>query len=317
MSVISSTEAPARARRRCPDGDHTGGLRDQEKVAERLLTASRRHSFDPDTEVNWDAPLAPDRFYLPPTTLSLYETYLWDGLSHRQQVELSKHEAASIAYMGIWFEVILMQILARHIYHRNMTSKHVAYALTEIADECRHSKMFARMVARFGTPRYQPPAATMIQGWLMKTVEGGPAAFAATLIVEEILDAVQRITFPDEDIQPLVRDVTRIHVIEEARHVTFAREELRRQMASASPARRESVRWVAGRVIQVVVNSLVHPRVYAGVGIDPREGRRVAKASPHRRATTAWSTRRMREFFTEVGVIGGPSAALWRTVGAC
>ena len=44
---------------------------------------------------------------------------------------------------------------------------------------------------------------------------------------------MQRLTFPDERVQPLVRGVTRIHVVEEARHVRYAREELRRQMVTA------------------------------------------------------------------------------------
>ncbi|WP_239149774.1 diiron oxygenase, partial [Streptomyces sp. SID12501] len=65
---------------------------------------------------------------------------------------------------------------------------------------------------------------------ILKTVSTTPGSFACTLLGEEILDWMQRLTFPDERIQPLVRGVTRIHVIEEARHVRYAREELRRLM---------------------------------------------------------------------------------------
>nr|WP_309240028.1 diiron oxygenase [Actinomadura sp. J1-007] len=34
-------------------------------MAERLLRTSRKHSFDPDVDVDWDAEQDPDRFYLP------------------------------------------------------------------------------------------------------------------------------------------------------------------------------------------------------------------------------------------------------------
>ena len=71
--------------------------------------------------------------------------------------------------------------------------------------------------------------------------------FAAILIAEEILDAFQRETMADESVQPLVRMVSRIHVVEEARHVRYAREELARQVAAAGPARLAFARLVIGR----------------------------------------------------------------------
>lgn len=37
--------------------DALGLLKDREQVAERLLDSSGKHSFDPDAELDWDAPL--------------------------------------------------------------------------------------------------------------------------------------------------------------------------------------------------------------------------------------------------------------------
>ena len=42
------------ARIRCKDGDHTLELTHREVVAERLLRTSRKHSFDPDVDVDWE-----------------------------------------------------------------------------------------------------------------------------------------------------------------------------------------------------------------------------------------------------------------------
>ena len=61
----------------------------------------------------------------------------------------------------------------------------------------------------------------------------GPSMWAGTLVAEELLDRLQREGMADERLQPLTRMVARIHVIEEARHVRFAREELVREMADA------------------------------------------------------------------------------------
>ncbi|MFD6812152.1 AurF N-oxygenase family protein, partial [Streptomyces anthocyanicus] len=222
--------------------DALGPLRDRERLAERLLEASRKHSYDPDTELDWDAPFEPGKWYWPPELVSLYGTPLWSRMSEEQRIDLSRHEAASLASLGVWFEVILMQLLVRHVYDKPLTSHHVGYALTEIADECRHSMMFARLIRKSGTGEYPVPRVYHNLARVLKTVSTTPGSFAATLLGEEILDWMQRLTFPDERIQPLVRGVTRIHVVEEARHVRYAREELRRQMVTAPRWEREFTR---------------------------------------------------------------------------
>ena len=47
----------------CRDGNHTLALTDREVTAERLIKTSRKHSFDPDTDVDWDAPPVPGLYY--------------------------------------------------------------------------------------------------------------------------------------------------------------------------------------------------------------------------------------------------------------
>lgn len=241
---------------RCNDGDHTLELTHREVVAERLLRTSRKHSYDPDTDVDWDAPQDPDAFYMPPQLASIYETPLWDGLTHRQRVELTKREMCSIASFGIWSEMLLMQSLVMHAYRHRYDSDHVAYALTEIADECRHSKMFGRMVRTCGLRTHRPRALEFHFAKLFGAVYDPMPMFAGTLVVEEFTDAFQRLTFPDEDVQPMIRQVTRIHVIEEARHIKYAREELKRLVAELPAVRRrmaayglaQATRLMAGQV---------------------------------------------------------------------
>ncbi|GAB2621054.1 diiron oxygenase [Streptomyces capparidis] len=287
----------------------------RERVAARLLEASVKHSFDPDTDVDWDAPLEDGKWFLPPHLVSLYDTPLWHGMSERRRLELSRHEAASLAGSGIWFEVILMQLLARHIYDLDPTSGHVRYALTEVADECRHSKMFARLIDRLETPVYRPGRAEHNLARFMKTVSTTPGSFTATLLCEEILDWMQRQTFPDETVQPVIRQVTRIHVVEEARHVRYAREELSRQAGTAPAWELRLTRFTAAEAARVVSRSLISPRVYANVGLDPRQARAQAAASGHRREVMRASARRLTDFLTEIGLIRGPWARVWRSSG--
>ncbi len=291
-------------------------LKDREQVADRLLAASAKHSYDPDTELDWDAPLTPGLWFLPERLVSLYDTPLWQRMSEEQRIELSRHEAASLASAGVWFEVILMQLLTRHIYDLDPRSSHVTYALTEMADECRHSRMFARMVTKLGTPYYRPGNVTRFLGRVLKTTATTPGAFTATLLVEEILDRFQRQTFPDPTVQPLIRGITRIHVVEEARHVRYAREELRRQMSSCPAWERQFTRTVSGEAAVVVARALISPAVYASVGLDVPTAVRQARESEHRRETMRWSAEKLTEFLEETGIIHSAlDRAAWRRSG--
>jgi hypothetical protein len=290
-------------------------LTDRERTAERLLAASAKHSFDPDTELDWDAPLEEGRWFWPPELVSLYDTPLWQRMPEEQRIDLSRHEAASLCSVGVWFETILMQLLLRHTYDLDPTSAHVRYALTEIADECRHSKMFARAVTKFGTPAYRPSRFDRQLGRVLKTVSTTPGSFTGTLLAEEILDWMQRLTFPDERVQTLTRGITRIHVVEESRHIRYAREELRRQMVTAPRWEIELTRFSSAEAARVIARSLISPRVYAEVGLDPKEAVAAAQTSPHRQDVMRQSAKRLMDFFDEIGLIRGPSRRVWKGSG--
>lgn len=298
-----------------PLRDALGLLKDREQVAERLLDSSKKHSFDPDEELDWDAPFEEGKWFWPPELVSLYDTPMWKRMSEEQRLDLARHEAGSLASLGIWFEVILMQLLVRHIYDKPLTSSHVRYALTEIEDECRHSKMFARMITKSGVPAYRVSRVHHNLARLLKSVSTTPGSFTATLLGEEILDWMQRLTFPDERIQPLVRGVTRIHVVEESRHVRYAREELRRQMVSCPRWEAEFTRISSGEAARVFSISFINPEVYTNVGLDKREAMAQVKASGHRREVMQTGARRLTDFLDEIGVMRGIGRKLWVSSG--
>jgi hypothetical protein len=290
-------------------------LPERERTAHRLLRSAAKTSFDPTIEVDWEAPQPPDVFYAPPTLSSLYGTELWEQLTDEQRVELTKHEVASIASVGIWFEEILMQMLLRHAYDRDLTSKNIQWTLTEIADECRHSIMFATMVKTFGAPNYGVARLTHELGRVFKTISNNVLTFAGTMYVEEILDAFQRDAMDDESLQPIVRQVSRIHVIEEARHISFAREESLRALARSGRIRRVYNRLVIGLVVHRATKALIHPEVYANVGLDKNAAVKAANHNPHWRATKTRAASKVLAFFDECGLIGPENRFLLRGAG--
>jgi hypothetical protein len=274
---------------------------DREKVAARLLRSSARHSYDPVVAVDWAAPLDPARPAMPLHRVSLYGTPMWHSLSAEQQIQLSWHEFASITSVGLWFEIILMQGLLRYAYDQDPQTGHTQYALTEIGDETRHSVMFARTAALLAPgARYRPSPRLHRLGRMFKTIAAGPALFTATLVAEETLDRLQREMQDDPELLPLTREVSRIHVTEEARHVSYAREALAHH------------RLVAAIAAVMVVDGFVDPAVYAAVGLDPVQAVAQARTNPHQIATRRWMGEKVTDFLRDAGMIGGPSTALWR-----
>ncbi len=287
----------------------------RERVAERLQRSSAKHSYDPDIDIDWDAPLVDGAYGKPPHRCSLYGTALWDGLSERQRVELSLQELSASTASGIWFELMLMQGLTRHAYNADPTTHHAQYALTEIADECRHSTMFGKTITKLGGTVRRPSRFGYRAGKLFGAVAGPALLFAGAIYVEELADAMQREIMRDESLQPLGRMVSRIHVLEESRHISFAKDELARCWHSSGPVAREGLRWAVAGMMLVATEEFLHPKVYTSVGLDPREARSVAAANPHWRRTKADWARKAVELFEEMGIIDGPSSRFLRRAG--
>src|SRR5215212_1596375 len=88
----------------------------------------------------------------------------------------------------------------------------------------------------------------------------------------------------DERVQPLTRATSQIHVVEEARHMRFAREEVARRTPELSRWRLRTHRTLVAGVAAIVADNLVQPEVYASVGLDPRQATAVARANGHYRA---------------------------------
>jgi hypothetical protein len=288
------------------------GRTDRERTADRLLRSTAARSYDPELDIDWSAPPEPGKIFLPEHRSTLYGTPLWARLTPGQRRELGKHEAASVAGFGIWLEAILMRLLAKVAYEEDPATRHVQYALAEMAEECRHSTMFARLIEWMGVPCYRPPRHVHALGRLLTSTARGPAMWGAILIGEEITDRYQREMVADEALQPVIRMVNRIHILEEARHIGFARAELARGAAKLSLAELPMQRLALGRVAFVVARNLISPEVYRSVGLDPAQAHRAALANPAHHETIRFGGEKIVAFLREAGLIGPPATHLWR-----
>jgi hypothetical protein len=292
----------------------TAATTNRDKTATRLLNSSSRASYDPNLDIDWDADVDQTLAYMPLERVSLYGTKLWDEMSEERRIELSKHELASIAGTGLWFEIILIQLLARYAYHQDPQAAHTHYALTEIGDETRHVIMFAKAINRMGVPTYRPPKVIHQLARIYKTTARGPALFAPVLVAEEVTDRLQRVTMNDEAINPLIRMVNRIHVVEEARHVRFAREEVARTMPELNAVQKLIATTVSAVVAAAVVSVLINPDVYEAVGLDRKRAVREARRNPHNKATRKWLGEKIMAFLDEQGMLTWNAKPIYKLV---
>ena len=287
----------------------------RQEFAERLLKGSVKKSYAPVVDIDWDAPLDEDKFFLPPKSVSLYGTPMWDEMTREQQIELSRQELVNTLSAGIWFENILNQALLRKMMHQDPTARSTHYELTELGDETRHMVMFGKAIEHVGAKPVQP------RRWHRMIINTLPFAFVgsvlwvAALIGEEIFDSLQRQMMDDDDLQPVVQRLMRIHVTEEARHIQFARDGLRKRTPTMGRIPRLYVRTING-LGGYFFRFLFTNRVpYYRVGLDADRARRLARTSEHRREVQISGFAPLAAFLEEVGLMGRISRRMWRRTG--
>ncbi|MBI2704528.1 MAG: diiron oxygenase [Actinobacteria bacterium] len=282
--------------------------------AERLVTASERASYDPFTEIDWSLPMDDEHgYYLPPEYLPLYGTEAWESMSGAERVAYSRHECASLCAAGIWFENILMHLVLKHLYDLPPDDGSHRYLLIETADECRHSAMFGELIRLAGTPAYQVPKVLRQLGRFMKSTTRGPEAYIAMLAAEELLDVSNRATMKDERVHPISRHVAKIHVMEEARHVSFAKAYVAETWPSLNWFRRVHAMVRAPFIVRAIADAVVNPAVYEALGIDG--GAKQAKRNPNHTERVKNDLGKLTGFLDEIGVINTVTRPVWKVLG--
>jgi len=285
----------------------------REEFSDRLLKGSVKKSYEPVVDIDWDAPLDPDKFYLPPRLVSLYGTPMWDEMTREQQIELSRQELVNTLSAGIWFENMLNQSLLRTILHEDPTSRSTHYKLTELGDETRHMVMFGKAIERIGAKPVRPRRLhRMIINALPLAFQRGSMLWVAALIGEEIFDSLQRQMMDDPQLQQIILRLMRIHVTDEARHIQFARDGARRRVAEMPRLNKwfmANINGLGGYFFRYLFSN---PIPYARTGLDAKRARVTARNSPHRYEMQVAGFAPLAAFLTEVGLMGPIARRGWK-----
>src|SRR5947208_13549008 len=158
------------------------------------------------------------------------------------------HGIVSAMKTGLQFESILKRGLLEYAATLPNNAPEFRYAYHEVIEEAQHSLMFQEFVNRSGIDA--PGMSKLMQFGARGVVKLGrrfPALFFLFVLGgEDPIDYVQRQELRSEkEIHPLLECIMRIHVTEEARHLSFARHYLKRNVRQLG--------WVARRRLAIQV----------------------------------------------------------------
>lgn len=121
------------------------------------------------------------------------------------------------------------------------------------------------------------------------------------LAIEELLDHANRATMRDARVHPVSRQIAKLHVLEEARHVSFAKTFLSECWPTLRCEDRAFVVAAAPELVGEIVSLSLDPAVFEHLGID--KGAEIAQVNPHYQANVVAGLSKLTLFLTELGVI--------------
>jgi len=274
----------------------------------RLSTASLKRIIEPDVDVAGEIG---DGQVLPDEIISLSNVpELFDRLSDEQKKVLAREEFASIVDTGIRFESVLMAGFSFEIVGRSdLTDPRVTYLLHEMGEETRHSRLFVRLLQQVKPTAENPiegPVARIAQHVLMPFLTAMPSLFCLLVLSgEEVPDLLQKLASEHPDTDPMIRAVSKYHRQEEARHLAFARMIFPEQWAAAGRFERFLVRHLGSQIAMAMFDTIVHPGVYATVGLPTWKTWKAVNRSPGRTALRHRALRPLLTQLLEAGVFRG------------
>jgi hypothetical protein len=291
-------------------------------IVGRLNRQSVEKRFEAYRDIDWDAPemsLEHNSHLLElPEDDLLGRTEWYRSQPPEVRAAIGLERLATAAKTGLEFENVLMRGLLLFAYHRGNGDPSFRYIMHEISEECQHSMMFQELVDRSGLPIKGLPLPIKLLSHLvpLNALIFPELFFVFVLGGEDPIDYVQRRALRRQHNHPLIERIMRIHTMEEARHISFARHYLKHRVPHLPRWRRLRLAIITPFLLSAMAQLMLSPprALIKRYGI-PRNVVRQAYKSPEARAYVAESVSKIRALFEELGLITPFTRLLWRAAG--
>ena len=231
-----------------------------------LSEGSVRRNFNPYTDIDWDSPeyavVPNDERWILPATDPIGQHPWYQSQSKERQIEIGMWRQANVAKVGLHFESILIRGLMEYAFWVPNGSPEYRYCLHEAVEECNHTMMFQEMVNHIGA---DVPGMPRLLKWVQPAIPlvAGPLPIPfwfGILAGEEPIDHTQKNVLREgKALHPIMERVMAIHVAEEARHISFAHEYLRKRVPDLPRRKRFWLSLYVPVVMRVLCSAIIVP----------------------------------------------------------
>lgn len=293
-------------------------------MVDRLNRLSVTRHFEAYADVDWDAPemaLDPEdpRWELPGAD-TLGATRWYRDLPLETRARIGCDLVASKMKIGLEFESVLKRGLLEFAATLPNAAPEFRYAYHEVIEEAQHSLMFQEFVNRSGFDAAGLSGAYRFAA--RRIVSLGrrfpELFFLFVLGGEDPIDFVQRQELKrKEEVPPLLERIMRIHVTEEARHLSFARHYLKRRVPTLGRYRRIRLAIGAPLILGVMSQLMLKPspQVVKRYAIPKSVIREAFTQNQDHRAETIASLAKLTGLCRELGLLDFPYSLVWRALG--
>src|SRR6266566_7448198 len=247
-------------------GQPASGHRAYTAVLDRLSKASVEKHWEPYVDIPWDDPeyqidAGDPRWRL--TEIDGLGAHPWYKAQPPEiQSRIGLWRVATAMKTGMQFENLLKRGLLGYAYNLPNGSPEFRYVYHETIEEGHHGLMFQEFVNRTGFPIHGMPRPLRRLAVVTPLIPrlDPELFFFFVLGGEDPIDYVQRRTLRSgSDLHPLQERIMRIHVAEEARHISFARSYLRSRVPGLGWLHRRVLGLTAPVILGVMVKIMLDP----------------------------------------------------------
>ncbi len=295
-----------------------------QELLERLCAASVTRRFEAYRDIAWDDPemqVDPDdsRWELSNDhPLGATDWYRSQPAGVRSRIGLNL--SAGFCYTGRLFEGILSRGLLRFAATQPHDSLEYRFAYHEVIEEAHHSLMFQEFVNRSGMP--VPIVTEELVQRSSKVAEFGTTfpemLFIYALGGEDPIDYVQREDHRNRSSRPpLIQRISQIHIVEEARHVAFARSYLRLNVPKLSDEKRAEMSLAVPVILGELSKRMMQPpeHIIATYDIPQEVIDEAFTNNPAHRDVVVASLAKVRALCEELGLMTTAARELWQQAG--
>jgi hypothetical protein len=235
-------------------------------VIERLSKASVDKHWEAYSDIPWEDPEylldSCDPRWILPSIDRLGRTEWYRSQPETVQAQIGLWRVATTMKVGLQFENLLKRGLLSYAYKLPNGSPEFRYVLHETTEECHHAMMFQEFVNRTNMPIKGMPRSVDIIAQMFPHTQrlSTELFFIFVLSGEDPIDYFQRQTIKsDQDLHPLQEKIMRIHIAEEARHISFARHYLKHRVPRISWLRRKLLSIATPLILGVMARIILAP----------------------------------------------------------